>query len=158
MEDGGDLKPDSRGPTLAPQPADPFAHIKLGEKDVREQVIRKIYSKVSGSFVVFLAEDAKTDEEKAAGRKAKPFWRLDRSTASDSQVRIEYSPDPAVRGEQLKLLAPLRALRGEVDGLQDKLLTALAPEDPWDRREVESFNRQVADAASRVMTGVSYRV
>lgn len=151
MEKGGDKTQDGQGQTTPP--ADAFDHIRLGATDAREQVVRKIYSKVSGTFVVYLAEDQKTDEEKAEARKPKSFWRIDRGTSSDSQVRIEYSPIAAERVEQLKLLATLRALRGEIDGLQDKLLTALAPEDPWDRLEVESFNRQVADALVIALQG-----
>ena len=129
-----------------PDPADKSCEkVELGKPDRRGQNVIRIYANSNPEFTVYLAElvDKTTDAQggqNSVSSENKPCVRHIR------EVRVEYSKHEATRQKQLTKLAKVRALRGEIDGLMDKLMISLLPEDCEDQREADAYNRRVADA------------
>lgn len=107
--------------------------IVVGAQDSRGQKIERIYSKVREKFAIYSA---------------------------DGKIWIQYADEGRLSAddrdlgeEQRKALAPLRALRGQIDGYQRKLKIALEPDGEEDRTEVDFYNQRVADALFSALQG-----
>src|SRR3954464_4804671 len=72
---------------------------------------------------MFKVADIKRGEEDSAGvRVTHVYAKVDTAYAvyrTDERVVVQSSDDPALGGDQRKLLAPLGPVRGEIDGLID---------------------------------------
>jgi hypothetical protein len=107
--------------------------IVIGRWDSRGQRIEYIYSKVKERFAIYRA---------------------------DGKIWIQYADegqtaaDGSDLGEnQRKALAPLRSLRGQIDGFVRKLCVTLHPSDKLDLAEIEFYNQRVADSLFNALQG-----
>lgn len=95
------------------------SEITVGGTDNCGRKIQYLYSTYANSFAIYRAEN---------------------------NVFIHYADTDAEARAQRALFAPLRPLRGEINVLIRKLMTALAPPDDNDRGEREFYLIQIADA------------
>jgi uncharacterized membrane protein YgcG len=107
--------------------------IVIGRLDSRGQRIEYIYSKVKERFAIYLADDK--------------IWI---QYADEGQTAADGSD---LGENQRKALAPLRSLRGQIDGFVRKLWVTLHPMEPLDKAEIKFYNQRVADSLFNALQG-----
>lgn len=107
--------------------------IWIGAIDSRGQKITYIYSKVARKFAIY----------RAGGRVWIQYADEDQKTADGADLGEE----------QRKALAPLRVIRGQIEGFVRKLEEALRPIDGDDSAEIDFYGNRVADALFNALQG-----
>lgn len=105
---------------------DQVADICLGEKDFMGEPVEAVFSKVSGTYVVY---------------------------ATPRRVMVQFADDPDLGLEQRRAMSPLHPIRGQINGLLDGWRHDTGARCAHNRKRVRIFDRRTADALTVALQG-----